>query len=150
MGGRVRSDGAVIRAQTKYNRMYERFSERRCGAVGDLGRHDGAGWFSTVGVGQPQRDPPIRRRLRVNSRSLGHVLGEHMSKVHTTFHTTPNGAPYIAKAYTRPGLSATVIVGDIESFTLMGDPLMAFYPADVREISAALIELVDAMEEHVE
>jgi hypothetical protein len=59
---------------------------------------------------------------------------------------TSNGAPYIGKIYKRPGLSATVVVGDIESFGMQVDQRMTFYPDEVREIAAALIELAALME----
>lgn len=64
----------------------------------------------------------------------------------TDHRTTPNGAQLTSKSYERPGLMAWVVVGDIESFTLRVDELMTFYPSEVREIAAALMELADQME----
>lgn len=64
----------------------------------------------------------------------------------TDYRTTPNGAQFTSKSYERPGLMAWVVVGDIESFTLRVDELMTFYPAEVREVAAALAELADHME----
>lgn len=70
-----------------------------------------------------------------------------MTLLQTEQRTTHNGASFTAKSYSVPGLTATVIQGDPESFGLMVDSLMTFYPQEVREIAAALIELADAMEQ---
>lgn len=67
--------------------------------------------------------------------------------IKTVQRTTPNGAPYTGKIYERPGFSATVVVGDVESFGLRADGLMTFYPREVREIAAALVELADWMDQ---
>lgn len=64
----------------------------------------------------------------------------------TEYRTTRNGARVTSKSYERHGLTAWVVVGDIESFTLRVDERMTFYPAEVREIAGALMELADHME----
>lgn len=65
----------------------------------------------------------------------------------TSHHTTSNGAEWTGKSYERPGFWAGVAVGDIESFGIRVDPLMTFYPKEVREIAMALVDLADWMED---
>lgn len=66
--------------------------------------------------------------------------------IETAHQTTSNGTPFTGKFYRRPGFLATAVVGDIESFGMKTDQRMTFYPDEVREIAAALVELADAME----
>ena len=66
--------------------------------------------------------------------------------IETRARVTPNGAPYVSKRYARPGFSASVIVGDIESFDIQVDWAMTFYPDDVREMAKAFNVLADEME----
>jgi len=54
--------------------------------------------------------------------------------------------PYTGKIYERPGFSASVVVGDVESFCMLSDEQMTFYPREIREIAAALVRLADMME----
>lgn len=66
--------------------------------------------------------------------------------IETVSRITSNGAPYTGKTYQRPGFSAAVVVGDIESFGMQVDALMTFYPDEVREIAEALFQLANWME----
>lgn len=69
-----------------------------------------------------------------------------MPEIRTVHLTTSNGMPYTGKTYVRPGFSASIVVGDIESFGMLVDNRMTFYPEEVREISSALNELADWMD----
>ena len=73
-------------------------------------------------------------------------MSDYDGDLKTTQHTTSNGMPYTGKSFELPGFWAGVVVGDIESFWMQVDPLMTFYPKDVRRIARALIDLADWMD----
>lgn len=66
--------------------------------------------------------------------------------IRTVHRMTSNGMPYVGKIYERPGFSAAVVVGDIESLGIQADDRMTFHPKEVREITAALSELANWMD----
>ncbi len=73
-------------------------------------------------------------------------IARDIDAIKTVQRTTDNGVPYTGKIYERPGFSASVVVGDVESFCMLSDEQMTFYPREIREIAAALVRLADMME----